>query len=182
MGKVGRSILPISKSTAQGHLNPFVCSLFNFSIYFSSENKFSWYGTNLRQDTAEEFFLDFQYVNAKERGSSGDEAGYLLPAIDTLTNFTRRCQHNSWLVWTTGQLEQSFGQTPLRRMFQRNVELPELDVSKNEDGLATSSSPLITSMLLFSVIMLFLKLSVLRRIQVTSTMSSVHRFASLLQA
>lgn len=123
-------------------LNSYSCSLFTFRICLPSESN-PWYGTNIRQDTMEEFFLDFQYANAKERRSWEDDD----TTIDPLTNFTRRCRSNTTLGyfelpnnWNNHSAGPLYGECS-----NSTLSCPELDVSNDEDGFATSPGPLNTS-------------------------------------
>lgn len=103
-----------------------------------------WHGTNSRQDTTEEFFLDFQYTNAKKQGTSEDDNAYSFPTIDPLTNFTRRCRSsttlgyfelpNNWNNHSAGPFYEGCSNSTL--------SCPELEASKDEDGFTTSPSPL----------------------------------------
>lgn len=126
-------------------LNSYSCSLFTFRVCLPGESN-PWYGTNSRQDTTEEFFLDFQYTNAKEHGTSEDDDAYEhpYPTTDPLTNFTRRCRSsttlgyfelpNNWNNHSAGPLYEG--------CFNSTLSCPELEASNDEDGLTPSPSPL----------------------------------------
>lgn len=124
-------------------LDSYSCSLFTFRLCFPSENTSSWYGTNLRQDVTEQFFLDFQYIHE----TSEDDAGDPWPAINPLTNFTRRCRSNTTLGYF--ELPNNWNNHSAGPLYEgcsnATLSCPELDVSMDENGLATSPSPFITS-------------------------------------
>ena len=123
-------------------LNSYSCSLFTFRICLPSESN-PWYGTNIRQDTMEEFFLDFQYTNAKERDTLEDDD----MTIDPLTNFTRHCRSNSTLGYF--ELPNNWNNLSAGSLYEgcsnSTPSCPELDVINNEGGFATSPGPLNTS-------------------------------------